>query len=581
MRQRRLVCSDFFSECIDGIRTEYDAQSYDLVIGNAPFGAAVITKEARLWAISGDRHWTIPNRDIGGLFLAKSAQLVTNSGRVALIQSANTLLFNIGSASKFRKQIFETHQIEEIYNLSALRFRIFQGKKHTTKKSVAPVCIIVMRREKANEERSISYISPKSLRPLVDEFTIVIEPNDYRLITVSDVVSDFRILSMLMWGGSRDIQLIQKLERYPSLKKIEKMKRVETRGGVVFGDRRKSTTRYKGKKLFDERVFPTQNILDLDTDKLPIVEQIHVHSRDSTSLLAFEWPQLIVKRSWHKSTGRFHARLNRSKDRSGVLCNQSYFSIHTDATILEAANLSHNSKVAVYFHFLTSGRFAAYRPKLSKDEVLRLPIPTPTKDLLDGIDNYLQLDRRAFELFDLKDAERVLIEDAIEYNLGDFLGRSESKGTQRTDACDADDTHLRTYCEYFFRVIKAGFGASKSITARIYRSPSEAIPYRLVAFVLGGTPDNKAEIMEIKSSALLAELKRLTHQSENHQKGLFTKSAVRIYQAHNDMPTVFIIKPDQKRFWTRSMGLQDGDEVALDLFRWKQKVSYEEDRTSH
>ena len=31
---------------------------------------------------------------------------------------------------------------------------------------------------------------------------------------------------------------------------------------------------------------------------------------------------------------------------------------------------------------------------------------------------------------------------------------------------------------------------------------------------------------------------------------------------------MFIIKPDQKRFWTRSTGLQDADEVALDLFTW-------------
>ena len=99
MLQQRLVCSDFFSEDQRGFNTERDARSYDLVIGNAPWGSGVITDCASTWAVSNDRNWSIPNKDIGGLFLAKGAQLSSESGKVALIQSANSLLFNIGRAS--------------------------------------------------------------------------------------------------------------------------------------------------------------------------------------------------------------------------------------------------------------------------------------------------------------------------------------------------------------------------------------------------------------------------------------------------------------------------------------------------
>ena len=581
MRRRRLVCSDFFSEDQVGINTKKNALSYDLVIGNAPFGENVITKEARHWATADERSWTIPNNDIGGLFLAKSAQLVTQTGRVALIQSANTMLFNIGAASRFRRQIFSTHQIEQVFNLSALRFRVFQRRWHTTNKSVAPVCIVILRRDPPAVDNLVSYVSPKSVRPLVDEFTILIEPSDYRTVSNSEAITDSTIWSTLMWGSARDAQLLRKLRGYANLSQLEKEGVVYARGGIVYGDRSKDAPYYEGRRLFDERMFPRGNLLALDTDGLPIVEGILVHSRDSTSMDAFEWPQLIVKRSWHKPTGRFHARLNRSRERRGILCNQSYLSIHGPSATLEAAAMAHNSNVAVYFHFLTSGRFAAYRPKLSKDEVLRLPIPSPTDGMSTHIEDITHLNRRMYESFDLRDAERVLIEDALEYTIADFVGSDTSIGRQSTSEENGDEAHLRAYCEYFFRVTKAGFGDNKSISATIYRNDAGAMPYRMIAVVLGGTPDQEVEVHNIASAALLDELQRLSAAAARRSHAIFSQNVIRIYEACENKPTVFLIKPDQKRFWTRSAGVQDGDEVALDLFRWQQSESNEDDLVRH
>ena len=38
-------------------------------------------------------------------------------------------------------------------------------------------------------------------------------------------------------------------------------------------------------------------------------------------------------------------------------------------------------------------------------------------------------------------------------------------------------------------------------------------------------------------------------------------------KTHN-VPTVFLIKPNQVRYWTRSVALRDADEVACDLMQW-------------
>ena len=572
MRDRRLVFSDFFNEHHVGFSTNDSDCVYDLVVGNAPFGADVITDDARSWAESDGRRWRIPNNDVGGLFLAKGAELTSSTGKVALIQSANTLLFNVGRAAQFRKQLFATYSVEAIYNLAALRFDVFTRKTHVRTASVAPVCVLVLRRKKPCLEDPIDFISPKQVRPVVDEFSIVIEPQDRRRLTVQEAIDDLSVWPRLMWGGPRDWQLLGKLSRHPTFGTLRRGTSVKSRQGVTFGDRKKPAPHYEEKRMFDEKRIAERRTWLFDPGDFDVVRDVRVHSRASTNMEAFSWPQLILRQSWNRSSGRFHAWLSVSADKTGVLCNQSYVSVHAEEAVLQAATVAHNSKVAVYYHFLTSGRFAAYRPKLAKDEIMGLPIPIPGPGLLSGVENYRQLDERAFELFDLKDAERVLIEDAIEYTLGDYLGSDKSSGHERTSDEDGteEEFHLRSYCTYLLRVLTAGFGGDRGASATIFRCAPERMPYRLVAVSLGGDAGNEVNVRDVTSEALLEELERLGQRAaagRSHNERVF-----RVYEVNNGVPTIFLLKRDEKRLWTRSMGLHDGDQIALDLFVWQQET---------
>ena len=35
------------------------------------------------------------------------------------------------------------------------------------------------------------------------------------------------------------------------------------------------------------------------------------------------------------------------------------------------------------------------------------------------------------------------------------------------------------------------------------------------------------------------------------------------------MPTIYFVKPDKIRYWTRSIALRDADEVAADMMLWR------------
>lgn len=565
MRDRRLVCSDFFEEGRSGFDTTSDAAKYDLVIGNAPWGDGVITDAAREWATNQAHPWAIPNKDVGGLFLAKGAQLISATGRLALIQSANSILFNISPRARaFRQQLFARHRVDTIFNLSALRFRIFKRKTHTTKTSAAPVCVLMLRRERSSDGDQIHYISPKHVRPVVDEFTIVIEPGDLRTLSAVEAVHDGQVWSKLMWGHARDMQLLKRLQSYPSLAALKESQRIKSQQGITFGDGTRAAPHLEGRRIFDARMFESGSFLTIDPATLPIARDIRIHSRASTGLDAFEAPQLLVKHSWNKPTGRFHARLNQANAGPGIICNQSYLSVHGDGEALDAACLTFNSKLAVYYNFLTSGRFAAYRPKLSRDEILNLPLPEPRPGLLEGLANRETLDERVFDLFEFSDAERALVEDAVAITLGDFLGDSDAVGHLPTWSADRTEQDLLGYCSYLTRVLKAGFGQDKAVSATVYRAAT-ATPYRLVALCLG-SPSETVRVEEIKSQALLDELRQLDAQDAG---SLFRHRVARVYRIANGLPTIYIAKPDEKRFWTRSAGLIDGDNISLDLFRWQ------------
>jgi hypothetical protein len=112
--------------------------------------------------------------------------------------------------------------------------------------------------------------------------------------------------------------------------------------------------------------------LVLDAKILPVNDDPWTHSKDSSKFGAFQLPQLLIKQSWIQENARFRAVVVRdSPTGKGVICSQSYISAHSDSrefSILEAAALSYNSILAVYYLLLTSGRFGriARSPSLRK-----------------------------------------------------------------------------------------------------------------------------------------------------------------------------------------------------------------------
>ncbi len=577
LREKQVVARDFFDEDEPLFKQYENEIKYDLIIGNAPWGKDTIkaSKRAKTWAKNNG--WDISFNNIGLLFLPKAANLIKKDGYISLIQPTLPLLTAQSSkAEKFRKQIFKRYKIEEIVNLSDLRFVLFE-------KAQSPSSIITMK-SNSPDGKQIQYICPKKRGTDEDYRQIFIDPMDVNFIKVDEAINEPWIWSALMWGNRRDVSLIQQLNEKQTLEKLHKEKIINRRKGIIRGkEKRRQKNEILGKRILEAPDFPVNTSMVLQADRLEINTDPFISLKDSPPLNTFEPSQLFVKASWKRDSWRFQGALINDTENSGVLCSSAYLNIQSeDNLLLKSICLCFNSSLAVYQTFLMDGRCAFYRPEATLESLSKIAIPTISSEIFEKIEEvvrkdfnqaYPKLDKAIYKSFELDKSSQFLIEDFFEYTLSDFQLRKDSIGRQRTER--RSENTLKKYCETFFEVINSGFGKDKHLRATIFQERENDLPVRMIAIHLN-YPERK-ELIKIdkyeneKLRELLHKLDKKVMQNESENGNIFYQRVVRIYDNDEGISTIYLIKPDQKRYWLRSQALRDADEVSADIVSWFQQ----------
>lgn len=577
LRGRRLIAADFFSEEYSGFRT-IDGAAYDVVIGNPPWGKNTATPLARDWQRK--NHWPLSYGDVGPLFLVKALALTQDEGYVALIQPASTLLYNsAATAEAFRTKLLMSYRVEEIFNFAALRFVLFRD-------AIVPACAIVIQKVEATGE-PFWYVCPKPRRNREDRFRIIIEPQDTHRIFPSEVAESPWVWSALLWGSRRDLAFLGRLRWHKSLADLESEGLVKVRQGIIRGTVSTEYPELLQKRLLSARSFPSDESIWIEASKLPVNTDPRINSVNSHDFSVFMMPQLVIKQSWKSAESRFRAGLVFSNEENGfgVICTDSYLSVHADIgnkDCLEVACLAYNSSFAVFYLLLTSGRFAMDRNEPQAEAFRSLPLPIIRPGLLDNVEQVSDVDERAFQAYAFKEAEWLLVEDLMQFTLPDYKGGSNSPGRQptlRRSKINPDtivEPELTQYCETFLRVLRAAYGKDKSLGAVIYSEPDhERLPVRMVSLFLNLPEAVTVQVEPMASASLRQRLTMLYHTmlstEENYHQ--FYQRTARTYESIQCPDgqwglRINFIKPDQMRYWTRSMALRDADAVAADITVW-------------
>jgi len=590
LRDETLRDKDFFAEDQEGIRTTEDAKSYDLVIGNAPWGEKSLTGKAKEWAVDDEHGWPTVDDQGGLLFLAKSALLCKKSGRICMIQPAGSLLFNVSTtALAFRKALFESYKVEQVINLSDLRFlNLFP-------EAVGPACIIVMQ-PISPDGQPLAYWSPKQTRSEEEQCRVMMDDQDLNWVWPEEAAADPIVWPALMWGGRRDLELILRLRKYPqSLQRAVDAKEWQSGRGFQRGDKNareysdrlhipilEDSKQEEGKRRCGWRDFP----LVVSADRFPLNENAKFESRRDEKI--FSLPILLLRESWSADDFRFRFLIvTPTSHHKSLLYSQSFYGVQApDPESLAAFAVGIRSAMGAFFFYLSSGRLASYRPTLRKCDLERFPLPTKWNLSLNQIISMKdkEIDARAFSLYKLKPVDCALVEDFFNITLRDFketecvVPGKQPVWKPGATTCE----NLEIYCEWFTDVLRSGFGPDKAVCATIlHPGNTGSFPFCVIGIHFDWAGRDQTRYQEVTSAQILDTLRALdAHEESRNERweGICYRRVSRVYQSSpveqngtvHKVPTVFIIKPNQVRYWTRSIAMRDADEVSSDIVQWSQ-----------
>ncbi len=212
---RTLIPSDFFD-----LPEKFKDEKFDLMIGNPPWGnAGSNNKKAISYCIRNE--YFISRRQLAQCFLWKILDHAKSSTTVCFLIPTKSIFLN-ESSDTFRDEYFEKINIKTIINLSLIRDDLFEKSTH-------PSSILKFDLEKKTD-KSIVYITPKYIVANIIQ-SIITDNNDIQYISQKKL--DRKNAKVLMYGGVRDIELLNKIESYEKLADICEEYHIKNREGVI------------------------------------------------------------------------------------------------------------------------------------------------------------------------------------------------------------------------------------------------------------------------------------------------------------------------------------------------------------
>lgn len=148
----------------------------------------------------------------------------------------------------------------------------------------------------------------------------------------------------------------------------------------------------------------------------------------------------------------------------------------------------------------------------------------------------------------------MLIEDVLEYSIGFFDEGDTTKGYDSVVTDELVD-YAKTFCNTVNGILQ--FGKQRA-SATIYTGEA---PIRLVSVCFDNRRKEEIIDIQITSKQLEQELTNLEKRTQTRfAENLYVRRNIKLYEEN----MLHIVKPNEKRFWTRSIALCDADEVLVE-----------------
>ncbi len=542
-----LFADDFFID--DG---KFTHQKYDIIIGNPPWESQ-LSKEAKRYIFE-TKH-PIGDKQIAQAFSWRAADLCSVEGVICFLMPSKGFLFNRSNTNAaYRQKFFSKFQVSVLINFSAFRKVLFENAS-------GPATGVIYHPKRKINTDEIFYCVPKPLYTIEDRRRFYIEPIDICRIP-KDMVGNDLIWKIAMWGGPRDLDLISKLisigETMNGIILKEKMKKAE---GFKRGNQNKSCNELLTMPMIWSKDIAAYTIKQ---NKMEFIKEDGFECTVDRNREVFYAPHLLIKQSPVKWKFRA-AFLNYD-----AVFNHSVLGIHGREAMLKYLCLIINSSVFSYYQIMTSRRWMVERDELEAGEILSMPVPYPEDNVLqraseiydkiieDGKSDESQVDDFIYQQYKLSIYEIEIVKDALYYVYDSFSYKGKSHAFVPTD-----DNQLQLYSKIICEILNNSLDINSKIRCWICHS-SAPLTVAKINVNAGQQIKQAGSKINNEIDTLLFSLEKLL--IDQRAQSVFVRRNVRIYNKED----IYIIKPNQKKYWTYSAACRDADEIYADVMRaWR------------
>ncbi len=529
----------------------------DLVVGNPPFG----TKEIKESIVKYLNKKKYPMQMVLA-FIDKATQFVPK-GKIALIFNTKTLTNTNKKYWNFRRWLLNENHVEKVYNLSIYRnIKAGYGGK-LFEETTVPISIVYFQKEKPqNIPDTIEYCAPKTYvkSNLIDG--VVIDSSDVKFLPRSECQKpDTKIWKIAMWGNIHDFKLIERLNvRHKSLNNFFNEDKSNWRYGIGYHANKK--------EIVPNKIVPTQCITRYYTDEGNSTLNERSFRRINKDL--FSPPYIVVKEGQHKNeiTSTYI-------DYESATRNSTYvINADVDANIKKALVCYINSRFSSYFLFLTTSSWGIERERILFEEMLSIPsiIDSLSENHLLEIDSLFseikreinkerisliqdKIDKVISDVLKLSKKDLILIDDCLKFQLNLFDKGIDSIGLLRSTLAEN-----KAYASIIVDEINNFLSNAKTLINSSIYDVSMHDPLNMVVLSF---EESKREIKVKPFGSLRSKLKEIDKYLLQQKAGrsIFVQKQIR----HYDTDKIYLIKPNQKRFWTRSQALDDATSIIEEI----------------
>lgn len=548
----------------------FDTQ-FNIVIGNPPWKSGNVADEIKIWAKK--EGWNL-ERDIIKGFLAY-APYIAPKANIALLTSVKVLFNTSGTDDNFRLRFFSENKVSVVANFAAVRQVLFEKAKQG-----AALIIYKSRNHKEiNPNESIIYCVPKTTASIQNRRTITIDGSEIKYLPIQEVLkANSKVFKIAMYGNIRDLKFVNKLRK---IIPIEEFVGSKYKGiGLHIKESKKP---FGNVRLANNYFIPSNKIQQytITSDGLTKLGRKHLQFRRNNEDI-FSAPTILLNEGTKNS--KFCATL---VEFDCAFLKSSYGFTLRDKNMkyLKALTVCLNSSLANYYFITISSSWGVDRYRVINKEAMSFPLITEilnpriisllannfdkiqkikfSKNVEFNVKAQIKLikkriDKIIFEELKITKNEQCLIEHLLSFcNV-----IRENYMLSGAEEPVIAGTNIKQYTQTYLEVVNKHFKHSSiHLRAELFSENKPKTELICIKFIFEKNISNMKDIEEtdLEVSNILEEINNYTFKQ--HSSSIYFRRIIK-YDLKNSF---YLIKPNEQRFWTKALALNDADNLIVEI----------------